>query len=428
MIPPRQRDSIERRYLRFLVDVGAILGEALDYRETLQRVCDAAVRSMADIATMYLIEEGEVELVAAASSREQDGPRLRQRIQEAFQGPDGPRPWIQSLVRNARPFLLESLKDANRTVIARDAVHETLLRDLAIHSLMIVPLVSESRGNLGALVLAYTDESGMQYDSEALILAEDLGRRCGMAIAKARLHAVAIDTSIRFQMSALPRSLPQFEQLRLDAFYEPAAAEMLVGGDWYDAFMLPDGRLAVSVGDVSGHGLDAAAFMLRLRDALRVALYLEGDMERALSVADLLLREEGPAEMYATASISMVDLAHRTMACLSAGHPGPLVWLNRLKGVVDPFMDRGLPLALRDLGPSAFAGQTIALDSGAFVVFFTDGLVETERNYIDGEQRLAQVMADVDVREADQPAQVIRRRVAPEHHPDDIAVLTLRFM
>ncbi|HLX26774.1 MAG TPA: GAF domain-containing protein, partial [Candidatus Cybelea sp.] len=281
----RDGTSIERRYLHFLVEVGEILGESLDYTSTLQRVCEAAVRTVADAATMYLFEDGKLEVVGAAHFLDERSSDFRDNIVALIRDLTGPRRRIEEVIRGGRGFLVEYVDDDSIDSIASGNDHARFMRDLGVRSFVIVPLVSQTRGVLGALGLVCVEESGWRYDQEAMILAEDLGRRCGTAIAKAKLHATALDVSARFQIAALPRSLPRVDGITLDAIYEPASSDMLVGGDWYDAFTLSDGRLGISIGDVSGHGLQAAAFMGSLRDALRVALYLDADMMRALQVA-----------------------------------------------------------------------------------------------------------------------------------------------
>jgi serine phosphatase RsbU (regulator of sigma subunit) len=163
-----------------------------------------------------------------------------------------------------------------------------------------------------------------------------------------------------------------------------------------------------------------------LRSGLRIAMMLESNMLQILNAADALLKQESRETMYATANIYTVDLQRRIMACAAAGHPGALRWSERMQTVTDPFVDRGLPLGARELAAPQPAPQTLQLEDGDFFVFFTDGLVEAEHDYLAAQARLMEVMADLSVREGQSPALAIRRAVAPERHPDDLVVLTLR--
>ncbi|HKE37730.1 MAG TPA: SpoIIE family protein phosphatase, partial [Candidatus Baltobacteraceae bacterium] len=128
---------------------------------------------------------------------------------------------------------------------------------------------------------------------------------------------------------------------------------------------------------------------------------------------------------FATANIAVLDTGARRLSCVAAGHPGPLCWYESSRIVTDPFIDRGLPLGYRDMASTHNETQTIDLEDCTFVVFFTDGLVEAERDYVGGEARLTQAIAQRSIREAKRPARAIRLAVAPERHPDDLAIMTL---
>ena len=203
---------------------------------------------------------------------------------------------------------------------------------------------------------------------------------------------------------------------------------MLVGGDWFDAFVLPGERLGLSVGDVSGHGIEAAALMGTLRSVLRMAMYLERDMVKVLAAADEFVRTEAPEGVYATSNIGVVDLRKRTLSCLAAGHPGPICWNPRTRKATDSFQDRGLPLGLRDMTAPQERAESIALEKNFFACYFTDGLLEAEGDYLRGEARLIDTIALPQIRRDAHPARAIRLAVAPERHFDDLAVLTLRVL
>lgn len=428
-LPDRRRreTTLERRYLNFLAEVGRVLGETLPYEATLQRVCDAAVNTLADTATMYLYDENrELQLVAAAHVNRARSEHLRDRAAALLGDACGPRTFLESVIQNGSGMLVAQVDDRSVDSVAVSPEHAQYLRDGGVSSFIVVPLVAAESEVLGALGLVYTKESGLHYDDDALILAEDLGRRCGAAIAKAKTIETAVDVSTRFQYEALPKSLPQNPGLELDSFYEPASSAMLVGGDWFDAFMLSDGKLGITIGDVSGHGVKAAALMSNLRCALRIAMLMESNLANVLAAADLLVRQEFGSTMFATANIGVLDAAARTLSCVAAGHPGPLCWNDRDRAASDPFLERGLPLGFRDLAQTNGEAQTIDLRTYSFVVFFTDGLLEGERDYIGGEARLMRAIAQPAIRESVHPAKALRSAIVGRRHPDDIAVLTLR--
>ncbi|HET9097230.1 MAG TPA: GAF domain-containing SpoIIE family protein phosphatase [Candidatus Baltobacteraceae bacterium] len=421
-----QAESADLRYLLFLVRAGEILGLSLDYHETLRNVCAAAVETVADICLLDLGRGDEVELVGAAHRV----PRMAQRLRGAgdfLKNCDGsPRHSVCEVIEEGKSVLVPVADDDYIAGAATSPQHAQFMRDLQYCSLIIVPVVSHVSGVLGALTLVRTEPSGERYDSRALLFAEDLGRRCGSAISKSQLYSQSLDLAARLQVASLPRTLPARAGVTFDSYYEPAQAELLIGGDWYDAFNLPDGRIGVSIGDVSGHGVDAAVFMRSLREALRAALYGDADLLRALDIADYLLVEEFPEERYATSLVSIVDPQQRTLTSAAAGHPGPLVWVPSTNTVMDPFQSRGLPLGMRRLAEFKREVRTITLEPGSLAVYFTDGLLEWERDYLEGEAALYEALSREEVRNSAHPAEALRRAVVRGEHQDDIAVLTLR--
>jgi chemotaxis family two-component system sensor kinase Cph1 len=163
----------------------------------------------------------------------------------------------------------------------------------------------------------------------------------------------------------------------LSAHYEPAAGGR-VGGDWYDAFLLPDGRLAIALGDVAGHGVGTAGIMAQLRNALRAHLLEEADPASALtrlnSFASWLL-----PDAFATAIVACLDVntGAATVAC--AGHPAPYV--RRAGGSVTALaVSVSPPLGLTV--PRAPSSEFV-LGLGDSVVLYSDGLVERRGEDID---------------------------------------------
>jgi hypothetical protein len=419
-------DAAEARYLLFLVRAGEILGLSLDYHETLRNVCASAVETVADICLLYLGHGNDVELVGAAHRN----PGMAERLAQAaafVKGNQGyPRHVVCDVIDSATPVLVKELDDAHITRSATSPAHARFMREMGFCSVIVVPVVSQVQGILGALSLIRTEQSKERYDERALLFAEDLGRRCGVAISKSKLYSQSVEVATRLQLASLPRTLPVREDIKFDAYYEPAESELLIGGDWYDAFNLPDGRIGISIGDVTGHGVEAAAFMGSLRDALRTAMYGDANLVRALDIADYLIAEEFPEERYATALLNIFDPQTKELQSAAAGHPGPLMWLPSKREVLDPFRERGLPLGMRRAGRLKQKVESIVLEPGALAVYFTDGLVEWNREPLAGEEALRRALLREDIREALHPANALRKEIVRGKHQDDIAVLTLR--
>ena len=128
-----------------------------------------------------------------------------------------------------------------------------------------------------------------------------------------------------FQNAALPKQLPAVPGMKFDAMYEAAGKDALVGGDWYDAFRLTDGRIVISVGDVMGSGLDAAVTMAAARQAIRGAAQVFPEPAAVLDAADRALRSEQP-DRIVTAFLGIIDPVTGMLSYASAGHPPPLMW------------------------------------------------------------------------------------------------------
>lgn len=180
-------------------------------------------------------------------------------------------------------------------------------------------------------------------------------------------------TSLTLQRAMLPTSIPEQARGRVAARYLPASSSLSVGGDWYDVAALPDGRLAVAVGDVVGQGLQAAAVMGQLRSALSAVTVADVGPANALMVLDRFARQMEQAT--ATTAVKVVlDLQRHTATYSSAGHLPPL--LQHRDGLVEA-LDQALgpPLATTaevETRPQA----TIHFSPGSKLVLYTDGLIE----------------------------------------------------
>lgn len=415
----------DAEYMHFLIAAGELLSSSLDYRSTLRNVCDAAVETIADICILDLGSTGDVERVGAAH-RDKDLEPLLATIDNPLRSDPGrPAHPVCKVLDTGKTYFEPFIDDTWIERHASSPAHAQFMRRMRFRSLLIVPVRSQIWGLTGALTLVRTDASHKLYDEEAILFAQDLGRRCGIAIGKARLHSQTVDIAERLQKAALPQALPAIPELRFDALYEPADAALLVGGDWYDAFNLRDGKIGISIGDVSGHGIEAAAQMSSIRNAIRMALVMEQDLSKVLEDADFLFANEVREGTFCTAVVAIVDTERGTMACASAGHPGPLIWTRG--AAHDPLADRTPPLGFGMLAQAPVKPVTVRLEPGCTVVFFTDGLIEWERKPLEGQAALVRALENAQVRNALRPARAIRNACIRGAHGDDIAVLVMRY-
>jgi len=218
-------------------------------------------------------------------------------------------------------------------------------------------------------------------------------------------------------------SLPMLPQLGLHGSYLPAEQQASVGGDWYDAFVVRKGALFFSIGDVTGHGIDAAVTMSRVRQSLIVGAMRESDPAAILHWTNETLFLQ--ADRIVTAICGFVDLQTLEVRYAAAGHPPPVL---AVPGEPARFLRYGgLPLGVDQ--HSQFATFTEVARSGALLVLYTDGLIEYKRNLDAAEAQLLAIAEEiVQSKTVQDPTTFIRERFFTAAIPaDDVAVLTLRF-
>jgi PAS domain S-box-containing protein len=250
---------------------------------------------------------------------------------------------------------------------------------------------------------------------------EEVARRCALAIQNAQLYQREHHLADVLQSASLPRRLPQIDGIAMDAIYVPGRSEAQIGGDWYDAFALADGRVVVSIGDVAGGGLDAAVTMSNMRQIIRGIAQVQADPVLMLNSADRVLRMDEP-DRFVTAFVGVIDPIASTMIYASAGHPAPLV--RRADGSLDELSFIDLPLGLRER--ASIDACSVSVDDGDLLVFYTDGLVESSRDFERGVNALRSALVDPLIDRTQHPATYLRERVLCEGARDDVAILTLR--
>ncbi|HEX5980215.1 MAG TPA: SpoIIE family protein phosphatase [Thermoleophilaceae bacterium] len=316
---------------------------------------------------------------------------------------------LSQVVGEGRPVILDGLQGG--------AGLDAMLAAAAPRALMASPLTVKGR-MAGVVEIATRKERRFTPEEESLLVL--MADRAGLAIEHARAYEREVGTVEMLQRSLLPDKLPILPGVRIAARYSPGGAD--VGGDWYDAIPLDDGRVGLAMGDVVGHGLGAASLMGQLRHAAR-AYALEGHTPPAvLDLLDRLVRSLPGAQM-ATLLYLVVDSNLRTVRFASAGHVPPLVvdpdgQPRFLEGAPNP------PLGVFD--SSGHEEITAKLEPGSTIVLYTDGLVEERGVSIDaGLEALRQA-----ARNPGHPVELCDHLVDSmlSIHPahDDIAVLALQ--
>jgi sigma-B regulation protein RsbU (phosphoserine phosphatase) len=269
----------------------------------------------------------------------------------------------------------------------------------AVSSLLAVPLVVGGRviGSLHVGTLARREFGEQTVD--LLRLAAD---RASLAIARTRLHDREHRIAEDLQRSLLPSALPSVAGVTLAARYLPGDAGVSVGGDWYDAIALSRGRVAVAIGDVVGHGTEAAATMGQMRSALH-ALLMEADdcgamAERlnrfALGLGDCVMT---------TVVLAIFDPGSGILRYVNAGHPPPLL-VGPSGGDAARFLEGAPSPPMGVMQAPAYRQRALQVERGSTLLLYTDGLIEKPTEVLDeGLERLrsaaaaAGACADLDV-------------------------------
>ncbi len=412
------RKRRERR-AEFLARAGLALAESLDAASTLQHVVELAVDELADWCSVTVEPRpGEYELLAVAH-RDPERIALARELLTRYPPQAGASDGVAAVIGTGRAELVARITDAMLAAGAQDARHLELLRGLGLASLMIVPLVARGR-TLGALTFA-SGPGGRAYSAEDLALAEELGRRAGLALDNSRLYEAVHGAAMTLQRSLLPAGLPAVPGWQAASRYLPGEAGAAVGGDWYDLFELPNGSFALVVGDVMGRGIPAAAGMGRLRSALQANLFDSWDPATALERLDDVVQALRIVP-FATALAAVLEPSTGDVRVCSAGHPPPL-----LRGAETRFLEAppGPPIGAR-LTPRRASAPTV--QPGESLVLYTDGLVEARESPLDARLALLRDVVHAGPRDESAGAlleRTLARMLGPTT-PDDVAVVAVR--
>jgi serine phosphatase RsbU (regulator of sigma subunit) len=319
--------------------------------------------------------------------------------------------------RSGRPFVLAdpaAIADALPAVEGMD--------DVGWHAIAGAPLRSPD-GPVGVLTVAWKQPHEIEPDELAVV--STLAGYVAQAVRRAT-HLEQRTTAAAVLQQALLTAVPAIDGLDVEARYVPAHTGDLVGGDWYDVLPFPDGRVALVVGDVCGHNVDAAATMSELRSLLRGYL-----VDRVESPARTLTRLDAACFALGQTTITSAILAvlepdasgRYTVTWSSAGHPPPTV----LAPGAAPALMPGSDLILGAVRGATRRDHVRVLSPGSTLILHTDGLVERRAAGLD--EGFADLHSTLgrhpDLRVGDL-ADLIIDRVPVTDRDDDIAFLIVR--
>lgn len=418
-IDNQKRAEAQQTFFALASDV---LGSTLDVERTLERIARLAVASLGTWCQIDVPDEdGRLRVAVVAHedpAKEAQLARLVDRRIYAGDAQTGP----PAVLRTREPQLLSRMdRDAVARVIP-DAENRDIYAQVGYAAAILVPLRIRDRV-LGTLGIVSDDPTRLYTDFD-VATALELGRRGAIALENARSFEREHHLASTLQRALLPIRLPSSAGVEFHSAYAAAASAQgeAVGGDWYDAFPLEGGRIAVSVGDVAGHGVEAAVTMGVVRHAIRAAALEHHAPREVLARANRMVLLEQRHSMI-TAFFGIYNSNTREFTYSVAGHPRPLLLDG--EGVVTALDGNGAPLG--EAFDEVLLDQTIiVLPQDATLAFFTDGLIEYARDVLAAEERLCGALRDRAFLDHANPAQAIIDAVLDGPASDDIAVLIMR--
>ncbi|HET9096878.1 MAG TPA: SpoIIE family protein phosphatase [Candidatus Baltobacteraceae bacterium] len=411
----------DQRRLALLVRAGEMFHQSLDVTATLNNVARLAAESFAEICLFDLIDERSDRLFVTASAHRDPGKEeaLAAVSTILYVEEFGVHPVVQ-VTRTGKPFFLPHIDDDVIREHAASRQHEQYMRRFGYRSKIVVPVTAQNH-LFGALTFVRTSENN-EFDHDDLAFALEIGRRAGLAVANAKQFHREQYVAETLQRSFLPRVFPQREAFEISAHYRPGSTEADVGGDWYDAFENERGEIVLTIGDVTGKGIEAARVMVLMRQAIRVAALDSREPAKIAELCNRLLLSEKDDRL-ASAFIGIVNPQTGSLRYVSAGHAPPLLRLpnHAVVRLEAPSVPLG---AFRD---ARFEQHKTRCVERSMLVLYTDGLVEITRDIVEGEEMLERVVASEAVMHAANMAQFIERVIAHQAPRDDIAILTMRF-
>ncbi|MFI8179944.1 SpoIIE family protein phosphatase [Actinacidiphila glaucinigra] len=407
--------SAERQRADEIAGFSAALITAATEQELQQVVLARVAATFGGTGAVLTLLDQETGLLHASSDARVDPQQMN-----AMDGMtlDEPQP-LTCAIRTGTPYFIPN--------------HEELIRDWpqtatipwlgSFIGISIAPLSPVGDQPLGAWVVTYDREHHSPPDERALM--STLADLAGQALRRIRLQQARVELAAALQQSMLPTLPEDLPGLEVAARYQPSRDGLDIGGDWYDAFVTPDGAVALEIGDSQGHDVDAAAFMGQVRTSMRAIASHEPDPATVLTRTNELLLAMNAAR-FASCTMLYIGPREGQVTGASAGHV-PLLCV-RDDGSSDVRELPGGPV-LGVLPGTDYREETFTLDEGTALVMVTDGVVEGPGLTLDAGLERAGTLAAHALHEgldADAIADRILESAVAVDHLDDVAVLVIR--
>ncbi len=416
------------RHLVLLADVSEAMTASTDVDEAVARFAGLVVPLLADWCLVSVVDPDGTRRDVGRAHSDPSMVGAMHRYADLRVRTNRPTAPVPTALASGRPVVIPHLTDDDVVAMTADEASRAALAPLRVSAVATFPLLA--RGELfGAFTLVNGPERGPHTETE-LRTAEIASRRAALALDNARLAGAAQRMAQRLQHSLLSPPV-QPDHLQLAVRYRSATRGVAIGGDWYDAFLQPDGDTVLVIGDVMGHDIEAAAAMGQVKTLVRGIAFdrLEEPAGVLRRVDHALVGLAVPA--MATALVCRVEqdaadhgAGLRRLRWSSAGHPDPMVLLP--DGTVqDLSAPVGPPLGIGWRGPRA--DGRVAVPEGATLLLFTDGLFERRGSSLDeGRDQVRTLLAAAAGLSLEALCDRLLTAMVGEGAEDDVAVLAVR--
>lgn len=407
---------------RFLLEANRALSTTRGLGDTIYRLARVAVPAIGDLCLIDVVtKSGAIQRLTAYHVDES----LRRLVDELRQFP----PQLESdhpaaiVIRTGRSLVASEMPEEFLESTTRSARHFEVTRKLQFTSYVSAPLLSDDR-TIGALTVVSAG-SGRHFGDRDLDLVEELAAQVASVIERERRFDEQLQVAHILQRSMLPEAVEAPEDFEICVRYAAGSEETEVGGDFYDVVRVDASTVAFVIGDVQGHDLVAITTMAKVRNALRALLQTMQGLDLVLRAMDRFVSEQ-PQRRFVTLALAVLDVRTGDLELALAGHPAPLLVTDTVEPLTSP---PGLPIGVAGrVGFDRYETTRWRLPSGAALVFYTDGLVETRANGPVG--RLKQLVEAL-ARHRDAPLEqaceaVIEETLQGSSVDDDIAVLWVK--
>jgi PAS domain S-box-containing protein len=413
-----------QRRLILQTNATSALASSRDPGTALRRLAGVLVPSLADWCLIFTSDPAEMGNAMVCAGLHAD-PGLQSavdRVAELLPANAGPSTFFAQSLQGSPTTLVATVDDAHLDEATTDPELRELLGRLDIGSAIVAP--SYARGERVAVTILIRGRGRPAFSTEDRDDIAEVAARTGIVIDNTRRYAREHADSVTLQTSLLTRP-PLVGGLEIAVRYLPAHDEAQVGGDWYDAYVQPDGATAVAIGDVVGHNIAAAAAMGQLRGILRTIGYtIAGTPSNTLARADRTAQGLGTQVIASAVLATITRTADGHALCWSnAGHPPPL--LVRPGGTVE-VLEREADIMLGVAPDLPRHDHVVDFPPGSTLLLYTDGLIEHADEGIDrGLERLAAALRTAGVKGVQSVCDHLLATVGSSRL-DDIAMLAVR--